>query len=207
MCVSFGLDPRHYSKEQRDAAVEEAFREWAGLVGDEERREWPSNPTSRRTYPIISTDGVTDAWWGLIVDGKPAPWPLHGANSRSERFAKKAPARRALVPATGFYERYDPDTSQWYRYERGSDLLLMAALVQDGILVDGTRWICYSILTQDPPAHLAPIHKRTVMLIPDEHAADWLAADAPASIVADMIAASAPLQAEIQPVHLEGKPA
>jgi hypothetical protein len=205
MCVSHGLDPRHFSREQILERELEAFVEWAELAPAHAGNMWPSRPTTRRTYPIITANGVLEAWWGQLLDGKPAPWPLGGANARSERFRKDAPTR-ALVPVSYFYERQDSDRAQWWRYEHGNDPLLLAATIQPGVLADGTHYTCYSVLTQDPPQHLAQIHSRTVMVVPPGQAQEWLYSTSK-SIVADTLHASTELQTEIQPVHLEEKPA
>lgn len=208
MCVSHGLDPRWHSREQILEREAEWFAEWAGAAAEHTGTMWPSWPTSKRTYPIVTADGVTPGWWGHLVDGKPATYWLHGANSRSERFEKSAPKRRALVPVSFFLEQLDADKSKWYRYQ-GADagsLLLLAATVQDGALADGTVYDCYSIITQDPPAQLVPIHKRTVMLVPPALAGEWLHSTSK-TVVPDIRGAAAALQESIEPIALAGKPA
>lgn len=212
MCVSFGLDPRFYSREQ---ILENEAQEWSDYLADRYPdgidvggiTVWPSRPTTKRTYPIITADGIAEGWWGHLVDGKPATYAGGGVNSKSERFLnpKKMPAR-AIVPASFFLERLDADTRQWYCYEHGGDLLYLAATVQPGVLTSGERYPCYSILTQDPPPQLAGIHKRTVTLVPPGRVHEWLTSPEP-TIVAETIKASAELQTAIEPVHLEGKPA
>ncbi|GAA4176644.1 SOS response-associated peptidase family protein [Gryllotalpicola koreensis] len=212
MCVSHGLDPRFFSEAKQRAAeraLDTLYEAWvkkatAGL--EKPTSMWPSTPAQKRTYPIITKDGVVDGWFGQLKDGKPAPWPLGGANSRAERFLKNGYERRALVPVSYFYELQDSDRKQWWRYQHGEDLLLLAATLQKGVLATGEKYDCYSIITQDPPEQLARIHKRTVMLVPPEHAQDWLHSTSK-TIVAKIRDAAAGLQAEIEPVHLEGKPA
>jgi len=206
MCVSHGLDPRYFSKEEILEREAEWFEAWLDKAKDHTGSMWPSRPTTRRTYPIVTASGVTDAWWGQLKDGKPAPWPLGGANSRVERFLKSSPSRRALVPVSWFYEMQDSDRSQWWRYQGPNDLLFLAATVQRGVLADGTGYDCYSVITQDPPPQLAQVHKRTVMVVPPKLAEEFLHSDSK-TIVADVLHQSAQLQESIEPIHLGGKPA
>jgi hypothetical protein len=206
MCVSHGLDPRFFSKEQILEYEIAAFEEWVNRAKDHTGSMWPSRPTTKRLYPVITAEGATDAWWGQLKDGKPAPWPLGGANPRVESFLKSSPARRALVPVSWFFEMQDSDRSQWWRYQGPDDLLFLAATVQRGQLVTGEWFDCYSVITQDPPPQLAAVHKRTVTVVPPTLADEFLHSDSK-SIVADVMHQSAELQESIEPIHLGGKPA
>lgn len=161
------------------------------------RQSWNVAPMT--DIPIITEKAVDTtvtrrletARWGLV----PA-WsrdPKSGArliNARSETITEKpsfrsaAIKRRALVPATGYYEWLkDPDGSKTPVYlhpEEESSFLGFAALYEfwpDPELPEGDprKWLrTATILTRPATDALGYIHDRTPVIVPPELASDWL---------------------------------
>ncbi len=161
------------------------------------RQSWNVAPMT--DIPIITEKAVDTtvtrrletARWGLV----PA-WsrdPKSGArliNARSETITEKpsfrsaAIKRRALVPATGYYEWLkDPDGSKTPVYlhpEEDSSFLGFAALYEfwpDPELPEGDprKWLrTATILTRPATDALGHIHDRTPVIVPPELRSDWL---------------------------------
>lgn len=161
------------------------------------RQSWNVAPMT--DIPIITEKAVDTtvtrrletARWGLV----PA-WsrdPKSGArliNARSETITEKpsfrsaAIKRRALVPATGYYEWLkDPDGSKTPVYlhpEEESSFLGFAALYEfwpDPELPEGDprKWLrTATILTRPATDALGHIHDRTPVIVPPELRSDWL---------------------------------
>jgi len=131
--------------------------------------------------------------WGLVPSW--AKDPSVGArmiNARAESagekpaFRKALAARRALMPATGWYEWQagsGKGPKQPY-YVTGTDggSLAMAALWEFWKPRDGSApaLVTCAVLTTDAVGPLADIHHRMPLLLPAEHWAAWLDPDAPA---------------------------
>lgn len=179
MCASYGLDPRFSDAEllaEQDAAILEGLRSWAEKNAGETLR--PTGRIARNLNPLVVPDdegaALQPAWWGHLVGGAPARYP--SINTRSERLRERPGAlrRRAIVPATGWYERRKADRT-WHEFGLGDGVLFgMAAVVQDGRTHDGAQFTCYSIVMRDAPAHLAGVHDRMPVLVPAAFADDWL---------------------------------
>lgn len=122
--------------------------------------------------------------WGLIPSWvkDPKDFPLL-INARSETAATKNSFRaamrhrRALLPASGFYEwkRTGKKKSQpyWVRPANGG-IAAFAALVETWIAADGSEIDTGAILTTAANATLAPIHDRMPVVIPPEEFSRWL---------------------------------
>lgn len=122
--------------------------------------------------------------WGLIPSWAkdPASLPLL-FNARSETAAQKNAFRaamrhrRALVPASGFYEwRRDGKKkaqAYWVKPKHGG-LVAFAGLMETFLGADGSEIDSGTILTTDANALLAPIHERMPVVIPPEDFERWL---------------------------------
>jgi putative SOS response-associated peptidase YedK len=122
--------------------------------------------------------------WGLIPGWaqNPAELPLL-FNARSETAAEKAAFkaairhRRALIPASGFYEwrRAGGRTGQayWVR-PRSGGLIALAALMETYAEPGGSEIDTAAILTTRANADIAHIHERMPVVIGPEHFSRWL---------------------------------
>ncbi len=122
--------------------------------------------------------------WGLVPSWvkDPKDFPLL-INARAETVATKNSFRaamrhrRALMPASGFYEwrRTGKDKPQpfWVRPKNGG-VIAFAALMETWISADGSEIDTGAILTTDANATLAPIHHRMPVVIPPEEFTRWL---------------------------------
>lgn len=122
--------------------------------------------------------------WGLIPhwakDPKDLPLLI---NARSESAAEKPSFRasmrhrRALVPASGFYEwrREGNKRSQpyWVR-PKGGGVLCFAGLMETWHALDGSEIDTGAILTTASNADVAPIHDRMPVVIPPADIDRWL---------------------------------
>jgi putative SOS response-associated peptidase YedK len=133
---------------------------------------------------------LSTARWGLVP-----PWSTdtRGAarmiNARAETaataraYAPSFARRRCLVPADGWYEwlrRPDGGRQPYFMTPRTGEVLAFAGLwsVWSGGAepTDGVR--TFSILTTAALGDLALVHDRMPLLLPPEHRAAWLTADA-----------------------------
>lgn len=116
--------------------------------------------------------------WGFPrPDGK-----LLMINARSETaqqktaFSESAMKRRCIIPASGYYEwsPKDKETKQKQKYafsQPGSKLIYMAGLY---MVDEASRVPYYTILTKDAAPHIAEIHGRMPVILPQDAIADWL---------------------------------
>lgn len=146
-------------------------------------------------------------------------------NARSESVAEKASfknsvaSKRALIPATGYYEWHTAGATKTPYFIHSDDGLPLAfaglyswwrnpALADE----DPARWVLTAtILTSDAQGALADIHDRTPVVLPDEWWDQWLDPHATGDqdFVDAAVAASRPLAAslrfyEVAPIHGNG---
>ena len=124
------------------------------------------------------------ARWGLIPGWakNPADLPLL-FNARSETAAEKAAFkaamrhRRALIPASGFYEwrRVGGRTGQayWVR-PKGGGLVAFAALMETYAEPGGSEIDTIAILTTSANADIAHIHERMPVVVRPQDFTRWL---------------------------------
>ena len=123
--------------------------------------------------------------WGLLPAWvkDPRNFPLL-FNARSEEAASKASFkaamrhRRALVPASGFYEwrkrpNGRPGQPYWMRPKHGG-LIAFAALVETYMEPGGAEMDTGAILTTGATPDLAHIHARMPVVVEPEHFSRWL---------------------------------
>lgn len=149
--------------------------------------------------------------WGLIPSWAKDPRDLPLLfNARSETAAEKNSFkaamrhRRALIPASGFYEwrREGRRTAQayWVRPRNGG-LIAFAALMETWLEPGGSEIDTGAILTVSANADLAPIHDRMPIVIKPEDFDRWLdcARNEPRD-VADLLRPADPGSFEAVPV-------
>lgn len=122
--------------------------------------------------------------WGLVPGWvkDPASFSLL-LNARAETAAEKPSFRaamrhrRCLIPASGFYEWYRPETGPkqpyWIRPKAGG-LVAFAGLYEDWCDPDGGEIETGAILTVSSNATITPIHHRMPAVIAKEDFATWL---------------------------------
>lgn len=211
MCASYGLDPRLSDPEglfAGDAELLATLREWA--VVNEGQSLVPTGKHRRNLNPVLRAEDdvrrLDLGWWGYLVDGEPAKFA--SINTRAERLASgrgSLPAR-AIVPATSWREMAKP-SRVWQRFAREGDdarhdpsLLGLAAVTRPGRTADGQEFVCFSIVMQPAAPHLAAVHERMPLLIASGFADEWLAADAPTSLIGAAMDASAAVAETIRVV-------
>lgn len=170
----------------------------AAFLGLDEVEAFPARYNIAPTQPVLLAiaaqprapgsnlpdRGTLLARWGLIPGWakNPADLPLL-FNARSETAAEKASFkaamrhRRALIPASGFYEwkRVGDKRSQpyWVRPKDGG-LVAFAALMETWSEPGGSEIDTGAILTAGANAEFASIHDRMPIVIPPEHFSRWL---------------------------------
>jgi putative SOS response-associated peptidase YedK len=139
-----------------------------------------SEPPTRRLEP---------ARWGLIPAwAKDVSIGAKAFNARSEELENKPmfrsalSKRRAVVPATGYYEWKQTDDGKIPHFIHPADdsPLFMAGLYEwwkDPSKKDDdpARWLLsFTILTRDSIGHLGSIHDRMPLFLDPDHADAWL---------------------------------
>ncbi len=134
---------------------------------------------------------LVTATWGLVPSW--AKDPSIGnrmINARSETITEK-PAfrtayakRRALVPADGFYEWYQPEATDGAKpppkqpfYMSAAEGLSLAGLYEFWKDPQGQWLLTYTILTTSAEGEDGRIHDRAPLIVPAEHGEQWLAAE------------------------------
>lgn len=166
------------------------------IVGDElPEPSYNIAPTSRAAIVLDSmktdlpTRRLEAARWGLVPSW--AKDPKIGArafNARSEELEDKPmfrgalEKRRAVVPASGYYEwkTVDGVKTPHYIHPADDEPLFFAGLYEwwkdpEKADDDPARWLLsFTILTRDAIGHLGSIHDRMPLFVDADHADAWL---------------------------------
>jgi putative SOS response-associated peptidase YedK len=153
--------------------------------------DWNMAPT--KPAPIVVQRPARDdapahrevlvAQWGLVPSW--AKDPKIGSrmiNARSETvaekpaFAKAFAARRAIIPADGYYEWYPGETKQpFFITPKDRGVLAMAGLFEFWKASPDADWlITFTILTTSASDDLGHLHDRTPMMLAGEEVDAWL---------------------------------
>lgn len=184
-------------------------------------------PTARAAIVLDSakteppTRRLESARWGLVPSwAKDLSIGSRAFNARSEELEGKAmfrgalEKRRAVVPASGYYEwKTTPEgKTPHYIHPADGSPLLMAGLYEwwknpAAADDDPARWVLsFTILTRDSIGRLGSIHDRMPLFIDPDHADAWL--DPDTDNVRDVLDAAidaAPAIAEELENHVVGK--
>jgi putative SOS response-associated peptidase YedK len=129
------------------------------------------------------------ARWGLVPGwAKDPKVGVRAFNARSEELEDKPmfrgalAKRRAVVPASGYYEwkTVDGVKTPHYIHSAGDEPLFFAGLYEwwkDPAKADDApdRWLLsFTILTRDAVGHLGSIHDRMPLFVDADHADAWL---------------------------------
>lgn len=211
MCASYGLQVSPEDIHDGFSVIDDRASTVALNVWLEEFRDEPAKPTGvhrRNLNPIVrerAKDGehrrtLDLAWWKLWVRGEPAKFPA--INARVEGLATSGAwgppfkARRALVPATEYFEK-----GHAFRLpDEPAGLFAFAGLwnvAKTADLATGAdEWVVsYAIVTQPASPHIASIHDRMPLILPRELWDEWLDPDraGDAGLLEEAVAASRPL--------------
>src|SRR6478736_2511344 len=174
---------------------------------------------SAKTEPPIRR--LETARWGLIPAwAKDTKIGARAFNARSEEleakpmFRKALEKRRAVVPASGYYEWKNVDGTKIPHYIHPADgsPLFMAGLYEwwkDPAKTDDdpAKWLLsFTILTRDSIGHLGSIHDRMPLFLDADNADAWL--DPSTDNVGDVLDAAidaAPAIADALDNHVVGK--
>lgn len=199
MCSAYGLDPRFTDGAYRDAAdatVLEQLRAWA--QGNKAATLRPTGPRALNTNPVLTSLATLElGWWGYLAGGKPI---RHTTNTRSERFVESAKPlpRRAIVPASAWFEMQKPSRVWFTLALPERQLLGLAAFVRPGRAADGSEYLCYSLVMQPALDALSHVHDRMPVLVAPAFADEWLTSTAPGSeLLAGAFATSAAVGADV----------
>jgi putative SOS response-associated peptidase YedK len=146
---------------------------------------WNGAPT-QHTPVIINRDGKHHP--GLMQWGLVPPWakdPKIGQkmiNAREETvmektsFKRPLQSRRALIPATGFYEwkKDGARKTPYFIHLKDEELFAFAGLYERWHAPDGGVLQTYAIITTDANEVTAPIHNRMPVILPRDAEDVWL---------------------------------
>lgn len=202
------LDVDQVSEDLPEPSYNIAPTATVGIVLDSAKTE----PPTRRLEP---------ARWGLVPSwAKDVSIGVKAFNARSEELEGKPmfrgalEKRRAVVPATGYYEWKTTDDGKVPHFIHPADgsPLLMAGLYEwwknpAAADDDPAKWVLsFTILTRDAIGRLGSIHDRMPLFIDEAHAEAWL--DPTTDNVRDVLDAAidaAPEVAETLDDHVVGK--
>jgi len=135
---------------------------------------------------IVAADGggiVRDMRWGLLPPwSKDTRLPYSTINARLESVADK-PAfrgawkqRRALIPASGYYEWPVIDGRKRPHFIRldGAPVLMFGGVWESRPDGAGGELLTYSVVTRAADPVIAPVHDRMPLILPPEVLRDWL---------------------------------
>lgn len=168
-------------------------------------------PTDHAPVLVMSRDGaltLRDMQWWLVPYWSKEPKTRYTTfNARAEGLERSAAfkepfaRRRALVPATGFYEwlREGGRKQPWYlRHEDGSGMIF--AGLWDRWRGDGQVLESFAVITTRAHPHLAFVHDRQPMMLSREEAEIWMDPDAPPETLRGLLRPTLPQDVAAIPV-------
>ncbi|QCR19475.1 hypothetical protein C1N71_08585 [Agrococcus sp. SGAir0287] len=161
-------------------------------MGDLPERSWNVAPTD--PAPVVveppSRDGgppsrrLEAARWGLVPAwAKDPSVGVKAINARSETvaerrtFAASLATRRAIVPASGWYEWRKPERTPFYVHADDERPIAFAGLYAWWRSPEGAWVLSSTILTAEATGRLAPLHDRMPVVLAPELWDTWLDAE------------------------------
>ena len=141
------------------------------------------NVAPTQVMPVVTAEAVEQMTWGLVPswskEFKPA---FTSINARAESVAEKPlyrtpfKKRRALIPATGFYEWQKRPTFKQPYYFRLPDheLFSFAGLYDVWYDKDDVAHKSYTIITTTPNSTMTDIHDRMPVILDQSEEQHWL---------------------------------
>lgn len=186
-----------YATSRTPATLESDFEARLGDLFEDTGADYNLAPTKLAPLVVARTDEGTSrrelvtAKWGLVPSW--AKDPSIGnrlINARSETVAEKPSfrtafaKRRAIVPADGFYEWYQPEAPEggkrppkqpFFMSAKGG--LGLAGLYEFWKDPEGQWLLTYTILTTSAEGEDGRIHDRAPLIVGEDVAEHWLAAE------------------------------
>jgi len=187
------------------AEITAYFRAKSGQVGEDGEPLWDWEPNYNispgTVVPVIAYDGrkqrkVVPMRWGLHPHWKKEPpegRPMF--NARVETAAEKPSfrtpmrRRRALIPATGWYEweGVEKPKTPYYIHEEEEELCAFAGLWDQWRVDEGITLLSCTILTTSAVGPIKHLHHRMPVRLPKDNWDAWLDWDSnPAKIMETM---------------------
>ena len=177
------------------------FAAKTGRVGEDGNPLWDWEPNYNiapgTVVPVIAYDGrkerkVVPMRWGLHPHWKKQPpegRPMF--NARVETAAEKPSfrtpmrRRRAIIPATGWYEweGLEKPKTPYYIHEDDQELFAFAGLWDQWRVDEGITLLSATILTTSAVGQLKHLHHRMPVRLPKNQWNNWLDWDVPADAV------------------------
>lgn len=206
MCGRFALDSGMNSLIEEFVADGGDFSDWTPT--------WHIRPTDTVPVVIDAPRGdlkrrIEGARWSMVPSWqKELRTSFPTFNARSETVTEKAmfsgsvAGRRALIPASGYYEWHTEGTKKTPHYiHPASGLLAFAGLYSWWRAGPASPWVLTAtMLTMDATPHLAGIHDRTPVVLPRDWWDDWLNPElvGDRAFVDAAVAASAPVAESLE---------
>ena len=185
-----------------------------GLAEDVEiKPRWNVAPSTQ--IPVVSRRGERNQldWmhWGLVPHWAKSPdGSARMINARAETVTEKPAYRgllkshRCLIPADGFYEwqvRGDGPKQPWLFTEPGGEVFGFAGLWTTWEPGDGVEPLeSVTIITTEPNAVVAPVHKRMPVILPADLEERWIDPGTPADEAVALLGPISPELLEAWPV-------
>ena len=147
------------------------------------------NAAPMQIMPVATEDGLELMTWGLVPSWSKLFKPsFTSINARGETLAEKPlyqtpfKKRRALTPASGFYEWQQRERfKQPYHFKLPDrDLFSFAGLYDVWYGADNVAHKSFSIITTAPNDHMAGVHDRMPVILHREEEEHWLDPEAKA---------------------------
>src|SRR5690349_5325883 len=124
--------------------------------------------------PVVTSDGIEMMTWGLVPSWSKIFKPsFTSINARGETVAEKPlyrtpfKKRRALIPATGFYEWQQRETFKqpFHIRPKERDLFSFAGLYDIWYDSENMPHKSFAIITTTPNEQMGPIHDRMPVIL------------------------------------------
>lgn len=125
--------------------------------------------------------------WGLIPSWSKDPKMGYRLFNARDDNVFKSPIwrgvilrKRALIPATGFFEWTKPEKGskepkrKYYFHPKQSDIFSFAGIWETWHDIEDKEWKTYSIITTEPNKEMRAVHNRMPVILHQEDEAAWL---------------------------------
>jgi putative SOS response-associated peptidase YedK len=169
-------------------ATADGFKNSYGALDkpDKDFKNFDISPANRSPVIYSGDDGKPKLelmQWGFELERKTPPHKMLLFNTRSENafkgFWKSMTAnRRALIPATGYFEWTKPPKSvpkqKFYYHPKQMDLFSFAGVWSNWKDKNGKEIKAFSIITTEPNKEAAKVHNRMPVILRKEDEASYL---------------------------------
>lgn len=145
------------------------------------------NVAPGQRLPVVTADENGKMEMELMKWGIVAPWKqtMIIINTRDDKVFNSpmwkglVSKKRALIPASGFYEWKKPENSKdqkqpFYIHPKQQELFSFAGVWNSWKDVEGVEFKTYSIITTSPNKEMADVHNRMPVILHKDEEASWL---------------------------------